>query len=288
MYFNDPQSAVLLSICTKKEIVPRPHLDRLLRYNLGGTSQNSKKTAEDANIAQRNNANIGLRNQRNHEASSKGGQKGGRLVPTRDPSKAQPSLVWIRAFESDLRRRPARRHGPTGSSATSGTWRRELADLARDPPVAPMSPIVPDKQPADGFANTTLQLLLPSYAGRDAQLNSFGSVFSATVHFGRDQGRANPRSPWSRNEPIAIFAPATGSGATAQLLLPYLPRKMMLALRNERTTAGTDAQPLKRRRLLELPSLTRTAPREPMSEHAKHATARLYYDKRATVLVGDL
>eukprot|EP00808_Paulinella_micropora_P014280 g54965.t1 len=58
-----------------------------------------------------------------------------RLVPTRDPSKAQPSLVWIRAFESDLRRRPARRPGPTGSSATSGTWRRELADLARSPAV---------------------------------------------------------------------------------------------------------------------------------------------------------
>eukprot|EP00808_Paulinella_micropora_P018361 g43303.t1 len=85
-----------------------------------------------------------------------------RLVPNRDPSKAQPSLVWIRAFESDLRRRPARRPGPTGSSATSGTWRRELADLARDPPVAPMSPIMPDKQQADGFANTPLQLLLPS------------------------------------------------------------------------------------------------------------------------------
>eukprot|EP00808_Paulinella_micropora_P008346 g62121.t1 len=50
---------------------------------------------------------------------------------TRDPSKAQPSLVGIRAFESDLRRRPARRPGPTGSSATAGTWRRELADLAR-------------------------------------------------------------------------------------------------------------------------------------------------------------
>eukprot|EP00808_Paulinella_micropora_P024084 g4114.t1 len=107
------------------------------------------------NIGLRNDANIGLRNdpnmQRNDIALRNDANIGlRRLVPTRDPSKAQPSLVWIRAFESDLRRRPARRPGPTGSSATSGTWRRELADLARDPPVAPMSPIMPDKQPADG------------------------------------------------------------------------------------------------------------------------------------------
>eukprot|EP00808_Paulinella_micropora_P030023 g48173.t1 len=59
--------------------------------------------------------------------------------------------------ESDLRLRPARRPGPTGSSATAGTWRRELADLARLQGARP----VPTRDPSN------------------PNDHSFGSVFSS-------------------------------------------------------------------------------------------------------------
>eukprot|EP00808_Paulinella_micropora_P027170 g59.t1 len=123
----------------------------------------------------RNDANIGLRNQRNDETIS--AYQGSQQSPT--ITRLDPCFR-IR-FETT-----------TSAQARTNRKQRNIGNLAKgacgpcperpavlccyptfDPPVAPMSPIVPDKQPADGFANTTLQLLLPSYG---AEVKSYLEV----------------------------------------------------------------------------------------------------------------